>query len=243
MKTVLITGASGGIGAAAAKAFARNGYAVALHYHQNRDRAQALCAQLIADGADAFCVGADVASDAQVQQMLQTVMTRFGHLDVLINNAGVAHQALFTDTNAAAWDGVLAVNLNGAANCCRHAVPHMVRRHSGAIINVSSVWGIAGAACEVAYSAAKAGLVGLTRALAKELGPSGITVNCGAPGVIDTAMNAQFDADTMRDLAEQTPLGRIGKPEEVAAALLFLAGDGARFITGQTLTVDGGFAL
>lgn len=243
MKTVLITGAAGGIGSAAARAFAAQGYGVALHYHTSREQAEALCAELTAGGADAFCVGADIACDEQVRQMLEAVTARFGHLDVLVNNAGMAHQALFTDTDDAAWQRVLAVNLSGAANCCRHAVPHMVRRHSGTVINVSSVWGIAGAACEVAYSAAKAGLVGLTRALAKELGPSGITVNCVAPGVIDTAMNAQFDAATMRELAEQTPLGRIGKPEEVAAALLFLAGEGARFITGQTLTVDGGFAL
>ena len=243
MKTVLITGAAGGIGSAAARAFAGQGYGVALHYHTSRAQAEALCAELTAGGADAFCVCADVACDAQVQQMLDAVMARFGHLDVLVNNAGVAHQALFTDTDDAAWQRVLAVNLSGAANCCRHAVPHMVRRHSGTVLNVSSVWGIAGAACEAAYSAAKAGLVGLTRALAKELGPSGITVNCIAPGVIDTAMNAPLGAETLRELAEQTPLGRIGAPEEVAAALLFLAGEGARFITGQTLAIDGGFAL
>lgn len=243
MKTVLITGASGGIGSAAARAFANAGYAVALHYHTNSAQAQALQAELTAAGADTFCVCADIADDAAVSQMIQQVIARFGHLDVLINNAGIAHQALFTDTDAAAWQRVLSVNLDGAAHCCRHALPHMVRQKSGRILNVSSVWGIAGASCEAAYSAAKAGLVGLTRALAKEYGPSGITVNCVAPGVIDTVMNAPLGAETLSDLAQQTPLCRIGKPCEVAAALLFLAGDDAAFITGQTLAVDGGFAL
>ena len=243
MKTVLITGAAGGIGSAAARAFAAQGYGVALHYHTSREQAEALCAELTAGGADAFCFGADIACDEQVRQMLDAVTARFGHLDVLVNNAGMAHQALFTDTDDAAWQRVLAVNLSGAANCCRHAVPYMVRRHSGTIINVSSVWGIAGAACEVAYSAAKAGLVGLTRALAKELGPSGITVNCVEPGFIATEMNAAIDGETVRALCAETPVGRVGTPREVAAAAVFLASDAAAFITGQILGVDGGLAV
>ena len=238
-KTVLVTGASRGIGRATALAFGRAGYTVAVHYHTRRPAAEQTVRQLLDAGADAFCLCADVAQEEQVRDMVAQALARMGHIDVLVNNAGIAGQGLFTEQDAAAWRRMLAVDLDGAANCCRCVVPHMVRRHSGAIVNVSSVWGLAGASCEAAYSAAKAGLIGLTRALARELGPSGVLVNCVAPGVIDTEMNAPLGEDTLRGLAQQTPLGRLGRPEEVAQAILFLAQ--ASFITGQTLTVDGGF--
>ena len=242
MKTALVTGASRGIGRATALAFARAGYAVAVQYHTRREGAEETVRACLAAGADAFCLPADLADGAQAQALIKQATARAGHIDVLVNNAGVAHRGLFTAADAAeSWRQVLAVNLDGAAACCRAVLPQMIARHSGAIVNVSSIWGVTGASCEVAYSASKAGLIGLTRALAAEVGPSGVTVNCVAPGVIDTEMNASLGADTLRELAGQTPLGRLGTPEEVAQAILFLAQ--ASFITGQTLSVDGGFLL
>lgn len=241
MKTVLITGASRGIGAAAARLFAQNNYTVAVNYRKDRVGAEAVVAAITAAGGEAFTVFADVANFAETETMVNTVISRCGRLDVLIHNAGVAKQALLTDTTPEEWRALFGVHLDGAYHCCRAAIPAMVRRQSGRILTVSSMWGEVGASCEVAYSAAKAGLIGFTKALAKELGPSGITVNCVSPGVIDTAMCAALDEETRVALAEETPLGRLGTPEEVAQALLFLASDHASFITGQVLGVNGGF--
>ena len=162
---------------------------------------------------------------------------------MLVNNAGIAQQTLLTDVTDAQWRRMFAVNVDSAFYCCRAVIPHMVRQKSGRIINVSSVWGVRGASCEAPYSASKAALIGLTKALAKELGPSGICVNCVAPGVIDTPMNACFDDGTMRQLADETPLCRIGTPEEAARAILFFASPAADFVTGQVLCADGGFMV
>ncbi|MBP3435905.1 MAG: 3-oxoacyl-ACP reductase FabG [Clostridia bacterium] len=243
MKTVLITGASRGIGAATARLFAQNGYAVAVNYRADKAGAEALVAEITAAGGDAFAVCADVADAAAVDAMAQAVLVRWGHIDVLIHNAGIARQVLLTDTTPEDWRCMMGVHLDGAYHCAHALVPSMVRRHSGSILTVSSMWGEVGASCEVAYSAAKAGLIGFTKALAKELGPSGIRVNCVTPGVIDTAMCATLDEDTRAALAEETPLGRLGTPEEVAEALLFLASEKAAFITGQVLGVSGGFVI
>ena len=243
MKTVLITGASRGIGAATARLFAQNGYAVAINYRTDKAGAEALVKEIAAVGGDAFAICADVADATAVEEMVNTVSTRFGQIDVLIHNAGIAHQALLTDTTPQEWHRVMGIHLDGAYHCCRAVVPQMVRRHAGRILTVSSMWGEVGASCEVAYSAAKAGLIGFTKALAKELGPSGVTVNCVAPGVIDTAMCASFDEPTRTALADETPLGRLGTPEDVAHALLFLASEEASFITGQVLGVNGGFVV
>ncbi len=243
MKTVLITGASRGIGAEAARLFAKNGYAVAVNYHHSKQQAEALVQQITAAGGEAFAVGADVSDAAQVTAMVEAVCERYGHVDVLIHNAGIARQELLTDTDEATWHDLMGVHLDGAFHCCKAVIPQMVRRQAGCILTVSSMWGITGASCEVAYSAAKAGLIGFTKALAKELGPSHITVNCVAPGVIQTDMCAGFDANTLQELADETPLGRLGTPSDVASALLFLASEQATFITGQVLGVNGGMVI
>lgn len=243
MKTVVISGASRGIGAAAARLFAANGYTVAVNYCTDREGAEAVVRDITAAGGDAFAVCADVADAAAVERLVETVLQRCGRVDVLIHNAGVAQQALLTDTTPDEWRRMLGVHLDGAYHLAHALVPQMVSRHSGCILTVSSMWGEVGASCEVAYSAAKAGLLGFTKALAKELGPSGITVNCVTPGVIDTAMCAAFDEETRTALSEETPLGRLGTPEDVAEALLFLASERASFITGQVLGVNGGFVI
>lgn len=240
---VLITGASRGIGAACAWVFARSGYSVAILYHRRADLAEALRDQLIAEGQNAMCVQADVADRASAFGAVDEVISRWRRIDALINNAAIAQQKLFTDITGEDWERMISVNLSGAFHCTQAVLPGMISRRRGVIVNISSMWGQVGASCEVHYSAAKAGLIGLTRALAQEVGPSGVRVNCIAPGVIDTEMNASLDQDTLRSLAEDTPLMRLGTPEEVARAALFLCGDGASFITGQVLGVNGGFVL
>ena len=243
MKTVWITGASGGIGNAAARLFAKNGYRVAAGYCRGADNATALCDDLRREGFAAEAFGADLTQSAAVEETLRAIEARFGGVDVLVNNAGIAQQKLLTDVTDEEWRRMFAVNTDSAFYCCRAVIPHMVRQKYGRIINVSSVWGVRGASCETPYSASKAALIGLTKALAKELGPSGICVNCVAPGVIDTPMNACFDAQTMRQLADDTPLCRIGTPEEAARAILFFASPDADFVTGQVLCADGGFMV
>ena len=188
-------------------------------------------------------VQADVADEMQVTAMMQRVKDHFGHVDVLIHNAGVAHQALLTDTDTDTWRRLMGVHMDGAYYCCKAVIPSMVARQRGVILTVSSMWGVTGASCEVAYSAAKAGLIGFSKALAKELGPSHIRVNCVAPGVMDTDMCAEFDEQTRKELCDETPLCRIGTAEDVANTLLFLASEQASFITGQVVGVNGGFLI
>ena len=184
-----------------------------------------------------------MASTASVTAAVERVTAEFGHIDLLVNNAGISLSGLLTDLSDADWDRLINTDLSGVFRCCRAVLPGMIRRQSGCIINISSIWGMAGAACEVAYSAAKAGVIGLSRALAKEVGPSGIRVNCIAPGVIDTEMNAHLSPADLAALAEETPLGRIGRPEEVAAAVLFLAGAGGEFLAGQVISPNGGLVI
>lgn len=240
MKTVLITGAARGIGAAAAEGFAEAGYQVVINYLHSAEKAEALAARW---PGRALAVQADVADPAQVEAMFAAAERAFGGVDVLMCNAGIAAQKLFTDVTDEEWQRMLAVHLSGAFYCCRRALPHMIRRKWGRILIVSSMWGQVGGSCEVHYSAAKAGLIGLTKALAQEEGPSGVTVNCIAPGVVETDMMAGFSAADKQALAEETPLCRLGRPEEVAAAAVFLAGDQAAFITGQVLGVNGGLVV
>ena len=240
-KAVLITGASRGIGRAAAELFARRGYGVLINYRQDAGAAHELEKQLLDSGADALAVQADVAQEDQVLRMMEMAVKRFGFIDVLVNNAGIASQKLFTALTTEEWRRMMAVHVDGTFHCCREVLPAMIREKRGAIVNVASIWGLSGASCEVAYSTAKAAVIGMTKALAREVGPSGVRVNCVAPGVIDTAMNAAAGADILDMLAEETPLGRIGTAQEAAQAIAYLASEEAYFITGQVLTVDGGF--
>ena len=238
-RTVLISGGDRGIGAAAARAFYRAGYRVAILYHCNAEAADALQKEL--PGVTA--VQCDVASRASCELAFRAAEQALGRVDVLVSNAGIAQQKLFTDIAPDEWQRMLDVNLTGAFNLCQLALPGMIRRKAGRILTVSSMWGQTGGSCEVHYSAAKAGLIGLTKALAKEEGPSGITVNCVAPGVIETDMMAAFTAEDKAALAEETPVGRLGSADEVAALLVFLAGEDAGYITGQVFGVNGGLVI
>lgn len=245
MKTVLVTGASRGIGSEIAARFALAGYRVALNYNTSREQAFALAERLeqhlgVSPGERILPVCADVADKAQVEAMFLEVQKQFGEVDVLVNNAGIAQQKLFTDLTPEDWNGMFAVHVNGAFYCSQQALHGMIRRHSGKIINVSSMWGQIGGSCEVHYSAAKAALIGMTRALAKEVGPSGIQVNCVAPGVIDTEMNCALSEEILEELKEETPLGVIGTCRDIADAVFFLADSQSNFITGQVLGVNGG---
>ena len=240
-KTALVTGASRGIGRATAARLARAGYAVCVNYYERRDKAEELVALLHAEGHDAVAVRADVAVRAEVDAMVRRAEDALGPVTLLVNNAGVAGQALFQDVTDELWDRYFAVNLNGMRHTIQAVLPRMIHEKAGCIVNISSIWGQHGASCEVTYSCTKHAIIGLTRSLAMELAPSGIRVNCVAPGVIDTDMVQVLGQDTLRDLAAQTPLGRLGTPEDIAAAVAFLASDEASFITGQVLTADGGF--
>ena len=238
-RCVLISGGDRGIGAAAARAFWQAGYRVAVLYHTHAEAAAALEKEL----PGLLAVQCDVASRASCEVAFHTVEQAVGHVDVLVNNAGIAQQKLFTDITPEEWQHMLDVNLSGAFHLCQLALPGMIRRKAGRILTVSSMWGQTGGSCEVHYSAAKAGLIGLTKALAKEEGPSGITVNCVAPGVIDTDMMAAFTAEDKAALAEETPVGRLGSADEVAKLLVFLAGEDAGYITGQVFGVNGGLVI
>ncbi|MGM9607587.1 MAG: elongation factor P 5-aminopentanone reductase [Oscillospiraceae bacterium] len=238
MKTVLITGASRGIGAACARKFAAEGCRVAINYSQSRQQAEALAEEL-----GGIAVQADVADPVQVQKMVDTVLDKFCQLDILVCNAGVSHVGLLSDMTDAEWRRLFAVNVDGVFHCCRAVIPHFVHRKSGRIVTVSSMWGQVGASCEAAYSASKAAVIGLTRALAKELGPSGISANCVAPGVIDTDMNRALSAQDREALKEETPLERIGTAAQVADAVWFFSGGQSDFITGQVLGVNGGLVI
>lgn len=237
-KVVLITGASRGIGAAAARRFAAGGCRVVVNYNRSRAQAEALAEEI-----GGWAIQADVSDPAQVQSMVDNVLDKFCQLDILVCNAGIAQQKLFGDLTDEDWRRMFAVNVDGVFYTIRAALPHFIHRKAGRIVTVSSMWGQVGGSCEVAYSAAKAAVIGLTKALAKEVGPSGITVNCVAPGVIATEMNANLDGETMAALAEETPLGVIGRPEDVAQAIWYLASDDAGFLTGQVLAPNGGLVI
>ncbi|MBQ7012562.1 MAG: SDR family oxidoreductase [Oscillospiraceae bacterium] len=238
MRTAVVTGASGGIGGAIAQRLAQDGYLPVLHYNSHgegiHERAEAL---------GGFAVQADLGDADAIAAMAETVLARTGRVDVLVNNAAVSVSGLLTDIDVETRRRLFSVNVLGAIECARAFLPQMVRRKEGVILNISSMWGQAGASCEVDYSASKAALIGFTRALAQEVAPSGIRVNCIAPGVIRTPMLDCYDAGTLAALAEETPLGRLGTPEDIAEAAAFLCHYRSDFITGQVLGVNGGFVM
>ncbi|MDD7085057.1 MAG: 3-oxoacyl-ACP reductase FabG [Clostridiales bacterium] len=242
-KAARITGGSGGSGAACARLFAQQGYGVGIVCRKAKDQAEALAEELAALGVPVKVYVCDVAQREQVQAMTAAFLREFGRIDVLVCNAGIARQELFTDITEASWREVMGVDLDGVFYCAQAVLPDMLHRKAGKIITLSSMWGQVGASCEVAYSTAKAGVIGLTKALAKELGPSGITVNCVAPGVIDTEMNGNLPQDIKDELAEETPLERLGTPEDVAQAVWFLASSAGDFFTGQILAPNGGLII
>ena len=240
-KIALVTGASGGIGSACARELAQRGYTVLVHANQNLAAAQALADELCAQGMDAHALCCDLSDSAAVSTMCNEILALYHHVDAMVLCAGVSHTGLLTDMTDAQWHRVMDVNVSGSFYLIRALAPGMVSHRSGSIVTISSMWGRSGASCEAAYSASKAAIIGLTQALAKELGPSGVRVNCIAPGVIDTKMMDEHSEETKAILAGETPLGRLGTGRDVAKAAAFLLSDDACFITGQTLGVDGGY--
>ena len=239
----LVTGASRGIGRAIAAVLAREGWAVAINYLERKDAAESLAAQLRAEGCAVMTCQADVASRREVAAMVRAVEKELGPVSLLVNNAGISHQALFQDTGDEVWERLLAVNLTGSRNTCMEVLPGMISEKRGGIVNISSMWGLRGASCEVGYAATKAAVVGLTRSLALEVAPSGIRVNAIAPGCIETDMVKGLGEETKAMLVEETPIGRLGTPEDIANLVSFLASEKAGFITGQVITADGGFIV
>ena len=237
-KIALVTGASGGIGSACAKKLAEEGYTVIVHYYRHREEAERIASRI---GGDP--VQADLRSEAAVDALVDEVLGKYGHIDVLVNNAGISRVNQVQDVSNFEWDLLQATNATSTFLMTRAVLPSMIEERSGAIVNIASMWGIAGGSCESAYSASKGAVISFTKAVAKEVGPSGIRVNCVAPGVIETAMLSRYSSDELATLADETPLGRLGDPEDVAEAVAFLASDRASFITGKVLSVDGGFIL
>ncbi len=242
-KVALITGASGEIGGAMARTFARAGYFVLLHYAQNKSAAQELCRLLAENGCRAQAIQADLAVPGAARQLVQRALEAAGRIDLLVNNAGAALVRPLLDTEDAQGERILQLDLTAAIQCARYAAEDMLRRQDGVIINIASVWGLSGAACEVYYSAAKAGLIGFTKAMAAEFAPSRIRVNAIAPGVIDSPMNSQLSQEERQELQRSIPAGRFGNGYDIAKAALFLASPEASYITGQTLNISGGFLI
>ncbi len=238
-----ITGGSRGIGRAIAMQLGAMGYAVAVGYHTSEQSALEVVQQLRNVGCRADAFRLDVADPAQVSATAVAIQQQLGEVTVLVNNAGIAQQKLFTDITDVDWRRMTGVHLDGTFYACRAFLPAMIRRHSGVIINISSMWGQVGGSCEVHYSAAKGGVIALTKALAKEVGPSGIRVNCIAPGVIQTDMLGDFEETILQELAADTPLGRLGTPQDIAHAVAFLVSDESSFITGQVLSPNGGMII
>lgn len=241
MKTVLITGSSRGIGRAAAALFAKKGYNTVINYNKSKERAEELCSELSLQGCLVMAIKADVSDYEETNKMFDAIGRRFGGVDILVNNAAVAEQKLVIDMTPSDWKRIIDINLNGYFNTARLALPHMIEKKHGKMVNISSVWGIRGASMEAHYSASKAGVIGLTKSLAKEYALSGIQVNCIAPGVIDTEMNGIFDREEILSIIDLIPAGRMGRPEEVAELIFFLASDKADYITGQVIEIGGGF--
>ena len=243
-KTVLITGASRGIGRECALEFARQGASnIIIGYNKSEAQALELEAILKEQGVNALVLQADIRSKTEVNLMFRRAQAAFGPVHILVNNAGISGFSLFTDITEEMWDEMMDTNIKGMYLCCKEALPDMISEKDGAIVNISSIWGQVGASCEVHYSASKAAVIGLTKALAKELGPSNVRVNCVAPGVIQTDMLAVVDPEIQKELAEETPLMKLGTPSDIAKSVCFLCSPAASFITGQVLGVNGGFVI
>lgn len=243
MKTVWITGGSRGIGAAAVREFARSGWRTAFTYCSARTQAEELARELKNGGAQVLAIQGDMGVRAEVERCAAEIRAAFGSVDALVVNAGIAQQKMFCDLTDEDWRRMFAVNLDSAFYAIQTVLPGMVAAKAGSIVTVSSVWGVTGASCESHYAAAKAGLIGLTKSLAQELGLSGIRVNCVAPGVIETDMNAMHSKETLAELAGETALGRLGQPEEVARLIRSLCGEDTSFVTGQVIAATGGFRI
>jgi len=238
MSVAFVTGGSRGIGAETVKLLSQSGWLVAFCYYSDD-----VAAEQVAQMTGALKIKADVADEMAIDSAIKQVQRELGEIDLLVNNAALSFAGLFTDISSENWQRMLNVNVNGVLNATKSVLPHMIKNKRGKIINISSVWGQLGASCEVHYSTTKAAVIGFTKALAKEVGPSGITVNCIAPGVIATDMNSRLSAEDLTALADETPLCRIGSATDVAQAVLYLASKGSDFITGQVLGVDGGFGV
>lgn len=243
-KTVVITGSSCGIGAATVKEFSNdNDMNIVINYNESKEKALSLLKELRAKKCQAIAIKADISRPLEAQNLIDSAINEFGKIDILVNNAGISTQGLITDTSNELWEKIFSVNVHGMFYCTKAAVKDMLKRHFGKIVNVSSIWGIAGASCEVPYSSSKAAVIGFTKSLAKELGPSNINVNCVAPGVIKTDMNKFLDEEELNELKEITPLGRMGSPEEIAKTIKFLSSGDSDFITGQVISPNGGFLI
>lgn len=243
LKTVIVTGASKGIGKSIAETFADNGYNVLINYNSSHDEALKLYESLIDNGRSVRTFKADVSKRNEVDSMIDFCYKEFNGIDILINNAGIAETKLFIDISEQDWDKMMNINLKGVFNCTQSVLRYMISQKSGKIINISSIWGIVGASCESHYSASKAAIIGLTKSLAKELGPSNIQVNSIAPGVIQTDMLSEYSENDLNALKEDTPLLRLGTPKDISSCALFLASDAADFITGQVISPNGGFVI
>lgn len=241
--TAFITGGSGGIGSAICKTLAKNGYAIAVAYNTNEQAAKTVAKEINADGGKAIAVRCDITDMSSMQSAYDVAVTELGRIDLLVNNAGIADIGLFTDMSQERMEHIISANLTGAMLMSQLCLPDMINRKRGNILNISSMWGEVGASCEVAYSAAKAGLIGFTKALAKEEGLSGIRVNCITAGMIDTAMNSELDEATVASIVDDIPLSRIGTPQDIANAVLFLASDKSSYITGAVIKVNGGMCI
>lgn len=242
-KIALVTGGSKGIGACICKELAKNGYTVVINYNSSEKEAKSVLEEILSLGGEASIYKANVSNREGVKSMFDYIKNTYNTIDLLVNNAGISSLNLITDTSDEEWDNIIDTNLKSVFLCCREALKIMVSNHSGKIINMSSMWGVTGGSCEVAYSASKAGVIGFTKALAKEVGPSNINVNAVAPGVVMTSMMEDFTEDDISALKEETPLMRVGYPIDVANIVLYLASSKSDFITGQVIGVNGGICI
>ena len=242
-KTIIITGGSRGIGAAIALELASENTNIIINYNKNKDKALEILYKTRKKNCNSIIYQADISDYNQAQNLINHAIEQFGKIDILINNAGISKQNLFTDISVEEWHKIFNTNINSMFYCTQNTAKNMIKNNYGKIINISSIWGITGASCEVHYSASKAAVIGFTKALAKELGPSNITVNCVAPGIVNTDMNKFFTPEISQELKYDTPLGRFCEPEEIAKTVKFLCSSDADFITGQVISPNGGFLI